>query len=77
MNRELVAVKGDGVHWDIVYDVHHSEGQNFTTVTQVVNKITQVYTWLQGCEVIHQGDEIYMMTDSTTCVNPGTACKIN
>ena len=76
MNRELVAIKGDGIYWDVVYDVSHSQGKNITDSNQVIDIIKTVYPWLKDCEFERVGMEIFAYTDSTTCVNPGTACKI-
>ena len=76
MKRELVAIKGDGTHWDVVYDVSHSEGKYITDFNQVIEIIKTEYPWLKDCEFEHADMEIFVYTDSTTCVNPGTACKI-
>jgi hypothetical protein len=74
MKRELVAVKPNEA-WDIILDISLSEGKNLTA-EQAINIIRNNYSETLNAEFVIDGNDMFVLLDNMTTVNPGDACKI-
>jgi len=73
--RELIAINAHG-YYDIIWDIHHSEGFNYTNPEDVVAKVKEVWPDTADCEYEVVENEIYFLNCTNPTVNPEGMCKI-
>jgi len=71
--RELVALKYQG-HWDIVWDIHLSEGKNLTDPQEVISILSENFLLLADGTYDIEEDLIYCNLDQeiVEAINSGT-----
>lgn len=75
IKKELVGVKDINGYWSNILCISCSEGHDITDFDTMIKLIKECQEPLAECEFILEGEEIYVLVDELTQVNPGEFCK--
>jgi len=75
LKKELVCVKDINGYWSNILCVSCSEGKQITDFNVMVTLMKECQEGLVNCEFILEDEEIYVLVDEMTQVNPGDSCK--
>lgn len=75
MKRELVAVKDIHGYWINILCASCTINKNLTTLSEIVENVKECQPQLLTCEFEQIGEEVFVIVDNMTQVNPGEKCK--
>lgn len=75
MREELVGVIDINGYWSNILCISCSEGKQISSFDDFVAEVKLCQEYLADCEFVQRNDEVYVIVDEMTQVNPGEHCK--